>query len=268
VEPLIPFVYRLLSRGKKLIEFGRRSEAKTALLRLLGFGDVPAAQREEAHWLLADLHLDAHRFRAARRHLVAALALTPNSAEGHYRLAKAIELDPDIRPMRAWKLLRRAVRLNPEQGRYWSALAMTSLRVGKPAVARKAIRRGTELEPRELSVVSELVEGLVALECPDEARELLVAARFRFRRDRGFEKLWDRFRFGQMVRDQQARRRAFALAGDEPSVLPFAIEERETPPSESREGGEAEILRHDRFSKRHVHLPRLLAMRPGPLHAP
>lgn len=268
MEPLIRFVDRLLSRGKKLIEFGRRSEAKTVLLRLIGFGDVPPVQREEAHWLLADLHLDAHRFRAARRHLVAALAVIPNSAEGHFRLARAIERDPDAKPLRAWKLLRRAVRLNPEQAQYWSALATLSIRVGKPAIALKAIRRGVELQTGELSVLTELVEGLVALDRPGEARSLLVATRFRFNRNLGFEKLWNRFRFGEMARDQQSRRRALSLVTEEVCVLPFEVEERETREVSSREEGEPDILRHDRFSTRHVHLPRLLAMRPGPRHAP
>lgn len=267
MESLIPFVDRLLTRGKKLIEFGRRSEAKTVLLQLLSFGDVPVTLREEAHWLLAELHLDAQRFRAARRHLVAALALVPNSAEGYFRLAKAIELDPDARPVRAWKLLRRAIRLNPEQARYWSALASLSIRISKPAVALKAVRRAAKLEPRELAIVSDLVEGLVALDRAGEARELLVAAHFRFNRNHGFEKLWDRFRFGEMLREQQANRRAFAIVSDEVSVIPFAREERETVPSMSHEEGEG-ILRHDRFSTRHTHLPRLLAMRPGSRHAP
>lgn len=266
MENVIPFVDHLLSRAKKLIEFGRRSEAKSVLLQLLSFGDVASVSREEAHWLLADLHLDAHRFRAARRHLVAALALVPNSAEGHFRLARAIELDPEAKPMRAWKLLRRATRLNPEQARYWAALASLSIRLGKPELARKAIHRGAELEPRELSVVTELVEGLVALDLPEEARDLLIANRFRFHRNVGFERLWNRFRFSEMIRKTETRRQDTISSEGTASILPFVGVEREEVSPMSGEG--EPILRHDRFSTRHVHMPRLLAMRPGPRHAP
>jgi tetratricopeptide (TPR) repeat protein len=264
MDRVISLVERILVRGQKLIHFGKLGEGKKLLLNLLSFGDVPTEKRREAHGLLADLYLEAGLFKKARRHLTAAITLNPLGAEGYFELAQAIERDPEAKQGRAWKLLRKATRLKPDQPRYWVALGQLSLRLNRTTAALSAFRRAIRLEPGELKLVSAIFDGLMSLDRGDVAQEFLVNCRFRLGRNSGFEAIWKKFRFLEARRDQQSVRWD---EGDAPT-LSFEEAQRDFVASASDESGTGEILRHDRFSTRHVHLPRLLSSRPGPRNAP
>ena len=269
MDPIFSLVERQMIRGRKLIEFGRRIEAKNTLLQLLSYGEVPTHVREEAHYMLAELHLDSQRFRKARRHLTAVLALRPKSAKAHYELAMAIDRDPNANQLRAWKLLRRALRLQPENPRYWNALGQTGLRLGKRKSALIAFRKAMSFGPEEIPLIGEIAEGLVRLQRDSEARAFLLVARFRFAGSVAFEKLWKTFCFSELARSQETRRTRLSRGDSSKAhILPFVRIQSESIYNESSSEEEPTILRLDRFSQQQPHMPRLLAFRPGPRYVP
>ncbi len=74
----IDLLDRLLTQGRRLLQMGRRTDARRRLEKLLSFPDVETNARVEAHLMLADIYLDGEFYRKARRHLIAALGLAPN----------------------------------------------------------------------------------------------------------------------------------------------------------------------------------------------
>src|SRR5262249_48071848 len=83
---------------------------------------------------------------------------------------------------------------------------------GRPRPAGGAagagVRRAAELAPDAPEVLDRVVEGLCQEGSADEARRLLLAARFRNARDARFQRLWTDFRFRQLHEEQEAARRA------------------------------------------------------------
>jgi tetratricopeptide (TPR) repeat protein len=253
MNPSINLLDRLLSQGRQLLFMGRSVEARRRLNKLLGFPDVTVPQRVEAHRLLADIHVDGQCYRKARRHLLAALGLQPNCPETHYRLAVTLDLDPEVEPKKAGKHFRKALELKPDEARYWSGYGQICLRIGREKAAYGAFIAAADLAPMDVAIIDEIADGLCFLGKEEDARSVLIAARFRLGHDSELEQLWNRFRFLQLHRDQQAARRRKALAEGEAVVLPFV------PNNEPRETtvDEPVILRHDRFSTPKPHATRL-----------
>ncbi len=252
MNPSINLLDRLLSQGRRLVFMGRFIEGRRRLEKLLAFPEVPAHQRIEAHQLLADVHIDSQCYRKARRHLLAALGLQPGCAETHYRVAVTLDLDPDVEPKKAAKHFRKALELKPDESRYWSGYGQICLRIGKEKAAYGAFIAAADLAPMDVAIVDEIADGLCFLGKEEDARSVLIAARFRLGHNAELEQLWHRFRFLQLHREQQAARRRQALAEGEAVILPFvpSIQPRETK-------GEPVILRHDRFSRPTPHATRL-----------
>jgi tetratricopeptide (TPR) repeat protein len=252
MNPSLNLLDRLLTQARHLLVLGRRLEARRRLEKLLAFPDVPVTERIEARRLLADLQIDNQNYRKARRHLTAALGLDPESAELHYQLGTALDLDPDVEPKRAAKYFRKALELKPDEARYWSAYGQVCLRVGRERAAYGAFVAAADLAPNQVEVIDEIVDGFCFLGRHDDARATLMAARFRLGHSTELEQLWNRFRF-LMARDkQQSLRRREALARGEAVVLPFKLSVEPVEPKQT-EGG---ILRHDRLSRPAPHTRR------------
>ncbi len=247
MEPSINLLDRLMAQSQRLLEMGRRVDARRRLDKLLAIPDAPPALRVEAHRLLADIHLDNQSYRKARRHLLAALGLCPESAETHYQLAVVLDLEPDMSPKRAYKYFRKALELQPDQAHYWSVYGQICLRLGKAAF--EAFIAAADLAPMEISTIDEITDGLIFLGREEDARSVLTAARFRLGHSTELEQLWNRFRFLQLHRNQQATRRRQAIADGEAIILPF-VPAKET----SEPKGQPGILRHDRFSRPAAHM--------------
>lgn len=250
----IPLDRHLLNRGRLHLELGHPTEARGLLTGLLSRPDLATDLRAEAHRLLGEIAFHGQQFRLSRRHFLAAVRLQPAVAETYASFALAVETDPDADPVRAWKALRRAVRLNPIESRYWNALGQIALRLRKSAAALKAFRRAANLGPDRVATIAEIVDGFLALGHEREARSLLLAIRFKFPHDAGVVPLWDRFRF-EATRRRQARR-------SEPSPV-LAFPGRVAEQSTAGSG----VIRTDRFSKPAAHLFRLVGMGPGPKRA-
>ena len=264
MNPSINLLDRLLSQGRRLLFMGRRIEARRRLEKLLALPEVSESQRIEAHQLLADIHLDVQCYRKARRHLVAALGLRPNCADTLYRLAVTLDLDPGADPKRSAKYYRKALENKPDEARYWSGYGQICLRLGKERAAYGAFVAAADLAPNDTDILDEIADGLCFLGKNEDARSVLTAARFRLGHDAELEQLWNRFRFLELHRKQQATKRQKALDEGAAAVLPFV-------PSKATSGapkGEPGILRHDRFSQPAPHAARLPGLNSDPRRAP
>ncbi len=247
---LINLCDHLLNHGRKLMDRGQFREARVILNRLLGFPNADSCFREQAHLLLAEIHLDAQHYRKARRHLAVVLAINPEHAEAYYQMGLAIDLDPQEDPARALPAFRHAIRLNPEEALYWSGYAQSNLRVGKDDLAVRAFRRAAKLGAYDVFLLEEVIEGLCTLNRWNLAEQLLLQARFRMIHSPAIKRLWESFQFQRIHHQQRSSRRTESLAAGEAIVLKFV------PRSDSSaQSGEPGILRHDRYSKAAPHVP-------------
>src|SRR5205085_1183713 len=91
-------------------------------------------------------------------------------------------------------------------------------------------------------VLAQVVAGLRTANRADEARSLLLAARFRHPHDRRYLKLWNDFQFHAARREQDDVRVGQASGDDGPVLLPFV---RPTGESSPRTVVAGKIIRAD-----------------------
>jgi tetratricopeptide (TPR) repeat protein len=195
-----------------MLDMGRRSEARHLLEQLLSMGELPIDVRVDTYRMLAEIELDAHRYRKTRRYLAAAISLDPNDPELYYRYAVAIDADAEANPRRAWKALKQAIRLEPGEASYWSAIGQCALRLKKHQSALKAFRKAISLESPRSDVLAEAVDGLTALGRHREAKKAVIKARFHSPHNLNIAKLWDHLQYEAAQRRQPVRERESILA--------------------------------------------------------
>jgi tetratricopeptide (TPR) repeat protein len=249
----------LLQMGRDWQSVGRLVEASRVLTRLAGFRDQPATIAEETHSRLANISLQLRDFKKARRHLTAVMFFRPSHAPYYYQLATALHYDDEADPSRAARYYRQALRLDPDQPRWWADFGRLLLQLGKARKAVVALRKAASLDSNDPVIVARLVEGLCLADRPAEARRVLRDARFRHPRDARFRKLWNDFQFRQISESQTE-----PPAAAEPVILPF-VRRASLPPAAVQMPGR--IVRLDEASKPAPHLPRP-AWRPDTKQAP
>lgn len=229
---------RSLERGQMLYRVGRVAEARRMLIRLIHRNEVPATLRADAHRLLGEIALDDERFAASRFHFRRSIELAPDKPETCIAFASAVLNDPGAELKRAKNAVRRAIRLNDREPRYWCLLGQVARRMGQPSQACAAFRRASLLSPKP-GTLAEIIDGLVSIGRGREAELILHRLRSRHPEDLAIQGIWERFRFSE-VRLQQRRMRNLFEA---PSILQFKVEARD-------------ILRVDRRStpRPHLHL--------------
>jgi tetratricopeptide (TPR) repeat protein len=255
---------RLLARGRKLHRLGVDLEAFRLLNRLVGFPELPPGAAQEVQERLARLSLKRRRFARVRRHLAALLLRQPQNPKYHYLMSRAAAADPRCSPGRALAHCRRAVQLAPGHAGYLSTLGRLALRQGREEEGLGALRRALELAPDAPRVVRRVARGLSLAGRADEARAVLLAARFRNGTDARFRRLWQDFQFEQLRLRQRRERRARAAGQPDegPVLLPFVRLEASRPAAEG-----PEVVRVDGPSLLPApHLPRPLR-RPDQRHA-
>lgn len=263
---LFDHVIRLAQQRR---QFGRTADAIQLLRRALKLAPLPAPTEAELHRLLGEIYLHQDRPSRARRHLLKAVALAPQSIEAHFQLACAIDRDPKADPHAAWKHFRKAVLACPRNPEYLREWGVHAHRMGKDRLARKALRRAVRLAPDDLKTLEVFADVFRAMHRVAEVRAVLLAARFRMPRDCQMQKLWNDFRFHQ-VRDQQRKLRqrpSLRIPPIEPTLLRFPVEARQTAAMTLtlRTGG---VVRCDSASRTAAHVPLLQAWRPDPRRAP
>jgi Flp pilus assembly protein TadD len=217
-------VDRLLKRGRSLQALGRSHDALQALQRLTHFQEVPSEVAEETQVRLAELQLQRRQFVLARRHLTAVLRHHPDNGHAHFLLATALETDDKADPRRALAHYRRCLELDGEQADCLCACGLLALRLGQRGDGLAHLRRAIEQAPDDAETLSEVVTGLCLANEADEARRLLLAARFRNPHDARFVQLWNDFQFQRLRKQQEIAASRRKAEGDEAGaiVLPFA----------------------------------------------
>jgi Flp pilus assembly protein TadD len=258
-------VDRLLRRGRSLQEMGRSHDALQALERLTHFQEVPSEVAEETQVRLAELQLQRRQFGPARRHLTAILRHHPDNGHAHYLLATALEMDDKGDARRALAHYRRCLELDGEQPDCLCACGLLALRLGQRGEGLANLRRAAELMPDDPETLGQVVTGLCLANEADEARRLLLAARFRKPHDARFVQLWNDFQFQRLRKQQETARCRRKAEGDEAGavLLPFV-----------RPKGLCKALRQGRKKIRQdgpaplpaPHVPRLARV-PGQRHA-
>jgi tetratricopeptide (TPR) repeat protein len=246
---LLNLADRLLAHATTHLQAGNGSQAQALLQQLLRFDHLPAATLRTAHELLAEALEGMKRFPQARRHLHAALALAPETADLHYRLGQLYEMDEqqgDLR--RALRCYRQAVALMAEDAAYQHALGRVLFLLGKKKSGLAALAKAVELAPTNVAYLREQALRLVEAGKPQAARRLVQTARFQAGNDPALAQLAEEIGF--RIAHQQQSRRASAVPSR--NVLPF----RRLTLAARTEREEGVILRIDRPSQAKPHLPR------------
>jgi Flp pilus assembly protein TadD len=254
----------LLQMGRDWQAAGRLVEASRVLQRLAGFRDLPAAVAEETHSRLAMIFLQLREFKKARRHLTSVLFFRPSHAPYYFQLASALHHDDEADPFRAVRYYRQALRLDPDQPRWWIDFGRLLIQIGKPGKGVVALKKALSLDADNPVIVARLVEGLCLADRPGQARRVLRDARFRHPRDARFRKLWNDFQFRQVSESQFE-----PTVAPEPVILPF-VRRAALPAAPVAEGDDASrgrIVRLDQASKPAPHLPKPGRL-PDTKHAP
>jgi tetratricopeptide (TPR) repeat protein len=241
-------VERVLARARHLQQLGVEDQALQALGELSRLADLESEVAEEVQSRLAELLFARGKHRKARRHLAAALAHQPDNAHYHHLMAKAIEADVHCNPARALAHWRRALELDADQPRYLSDFGLLAVREGQTEDGLAALRQAHKLAGDDPEVLASVTEGLCHAGLAEEARAMLLAARFRNPRDLAIQQLWNDFQYQQLHAQQAAVRRE-RLAGSpesEPRLLPFVRPLPGTTPA----GSGGHILRRDRRGRR------------------
>jgi Flp pilus assembly protein TadD len=251
MSTMLKLVDQLLSRGQNFQRIGRDHDALQVFNRLAGFRDLSPAVHEEVLSRLSEILLSEGRFTKARRHLTALLVQCPGNARYHYLMASAYDGDERADPHRAAEHYKKSLELDPNQPRCLGEYGLLALELGQTAEGLKSLRRAVELAPADPGALSRLVEGLRQEGRDDEAREALLAARFRNPRDSRFVKLWNDFQFQILHAEQRSNRVNLARLEPAPShILPFVR------PAETERDGERIVRRDPATLPQPPHLPR------------
>lgn len=209
----------VLDRARRYQHNSQYHLAESILLRLARFRDLPDAIAEQIDALLGEGYLRRRRFRAARRHLRAALRRRP-CARTYYLLALALHHDPRGDRDRAACFYRRALRLSPRWVRCLTEAGLLDVARGRTDRGIRLLRRAAALAPDDVTTLTKLVRGLCQSGKPREAHEAVRVALFRAPRCPKVRKLADNLHLSLLRRRQETARIA-ARPDAEPVVLPF-----------------------------------------------
>jgi tetratricopeptide (TPR) repeat protein len=216
----VSFVEHLLARARQSQQQGRTADAIAQLTRLAAFPELSPAVAEEVQARLGELHLKRRRFRQARRHLLAALALNPDSSRYHRLLGLALASDLHGDQGRAWRHYGRALALAPGKARWRGEAGLLAVRLGRTDEGLALLRDAHEQAPEDPVILGKLVKGLCLAGQIDEAERLVGLARFRAPRCGALAQLWLDLRLAGVRREQDSAA-ALARAEAEPVLLPF-----------------------------------------------
>lgn len=171
--------------------------------------------------LLAELYVGQQKYKDARRHLTAALAVNFRNAAACYQMARAIEEDAEADISRAHMYYARAVELDREQPTYWVDFGSFLFTQGKKRPALQAIRKGFALGIHDAAIVSRVAEVLRREGRLDEATAMLRQALFANHGAQAMKQAMQTHQFQMIYLRQEEEREARDLKVDSPRVLPF-----------------------------------------------
>lgn len=209
-------------------EQGRNTDALHQTRQLLALPDLSTSIATQAHRLAGELSLDNERYSDARRHLRAAVALTPGCAATVHLLGLAFERDPQGCDRRAALAFRRASTLDTANCLYRASYGRAAVRCGKAKLGRGVLLAAAKAAPSDLNVLRVVVEGLLETGAVRAAGAVVNRAQFLLPTSRALVVLRERVRFAEARKNQRdqgrtARHRQdadYARDGGR-AVLPF-----------------------------------------------
>jgi len=247
---------------RSMAAHGQRMDTHTRLRCLLARPDLPPTIAFDANRLAGELLLEAEKYREARRHLRAAVALAPNDAETYHKLGLAFERDPHGCDRLAARSFAKACKLEPKNPLYRAALGRAAVRSDWKKRGIRELLEAASLANGDIEVIRVVVEGLLEAGRLRVAQKVLTQARFlsfEATKDRELLALLERVRYESTRCAQRATRRHgqdadFAKDGGR-VVLPFVQ------PVKRKAGGVASnskrSTRRDVVSLPKPHFPRL-----------
>jgi tetratricopeptide (TPR) repeat protein len=215
-------VDELLSHSRHLQELGRRSEAFDILIQLAQFRELPIIAAEEVEVRLGESYLRQRRFKLARRHLTAAVRLQPSNARYHYLLAIAFRRGTRSDLKRAMEHYRRSLELEPRHPVRLCGFGVLLVKVGQSREGLRQLRLAAEAAPGSVRILRQVVKGMRLANKGEEARRLLLVARFRAPHDRRLLALWNDLQFQEIRKEQQTALHRFTTNRlESPVLLPF-----------------------------------------------
>lgn len=200
----LKLIDHLLARTQELAKQDD-DEALAVLERLATFHAVPAEVAEMAQASLAEIMVRRKKWTRARRHLAVALLYRPDCARYHYLMAMALAGGRKNDPERAREHYQKALELDPEMTDCLADFGLFCLSQGDADEGIETLQRAVDQSPDDPALLDRLVEALGTIRRRDEARTLLLHARFRHPRDARYEQLWNDFRFQEVVEAQPPR---------------------------------------------------------------
>jgi tetratricopeptide (TPR) repeat protein len=259
VSDPLSFAEHLLSRARLMLRVGRPAEARRLSRNVLRQPNPSHRLRADAFCLLAEIELEAGRFRRARRHLAAAIRLRRHADELYVAYSRAVDADPNADPRLAVKAMRRGVAIDPFEPRSWAALGTAAHNAGDDVLARRAFRRAARLRPDDFDTLSEIVDGFLHLDLEVDARAVVTAARFRLPRHTELIALTDRVSFTMA----QRRQRQSKVQDGAAAILPLPKRPMQTADTELP----TVVLRVDGGHNPRPHLLRMFGRQSGPRKA-
>jgi tetratricopeptide (TPR) repeat protein len=233
------FVQHLWDRGQNLRKLGQNDAAFRVFDRLVSAPELPEDISADAHLRLAEMHLEAGRYKKARRKLAALLTVQPDHAQAHHLMACACEEDDTCPAERALKHYRKCAQLDPDNPDYWCDLGGFALFMGEREMGLRALRRAEKLAPDDPNILGLVAEGLREEDENAEAGQFLRNALFRNSKDQRFHDLWARHQFRLLQAQQQRNKLADQRVNLPPTmILPF-------PPPPKRSSIAGKQIRHD-----------------------
>ncbi len=208
----------LFPASARVAEPAGKTRAETGYSVLRRENDADAA---DAHRSAAEVCLRAERYRAARRHLIAALRRTPDDARCRFLLGRAFADDPHGCDRRAARHYRKAVTLNASEPLYRAELGRALVRIDDTRSGVNVLKRAAEAAPADAEVLTIVVEGLREAGEADLAFELLSKARFLAPADTTVRHLWNRTRFDVVAQKQKASQPCEPSPAGPARVVPF-----------------------------------------------
>jgi tetratricopeptide (TPR) repeat protein len=216
----------LLTTGRHLFLMGRYTEALTPLTKLRGFRSLPDHVNEELQSLLAEIHLQHKKYKDARRHLAAAIAMSPLKADYFYLMGVAIEEDETADHKRAEMYYGRAVELEPTEPTYLIDFASYLFTIGKDKAALRHLRKAYSSRVSDAEVVARVADILRRQGHAPEATTKLRAALFHNHGAAAFRQIWQQHQFALAHDRQQKQAPGGRQSDNAPILLPFTANER------------------------------------------
>ena len=211
------FAY-LFEKGRHLEQLGFFAQACRVYQKLLDLEPESAKLVQETRTRLGRCQLSWGQSAEAQETLGYVLEEEPSNASAHNLLALSIDTEEDGDPDQAAEASEQAVQFDPKNADYLLDWAKRLQTRGDKTEALAMLRRALKAGEDNPAIVGQVAQGMRELGQANEAKQVLLTARFRNGHDRRFLSLWSDHQFQLACRTQRV---PVGADGDGTEILPF-----------------------------------------------